>query len=143
MLKSELGFLYQKTWQIASPAEREALQNVSGLVGDASPPEIFTIIARSAPRLDPRLSILLWSELPLSLHTRQAVIYDLPLSEAVARTMQLAFANELGERIDRALVRLGGKEAITQGELEAVAGIERVPWQVLSYALTREGEQDE
>jgi len=67
---------------------------------------------------------------------------DVPLSAPVARALRLAFARELGERIDRAIARLAGKEgeAISQGKLEAAAEAEGLHWQVLSYALSRESE---
>jgi hypothetical protein len=55
----------------------------------------------------------------------------------------MAFARELGERIDRAIARLARREgeAISQGELEAAAEAEGLHWQVLSYALGRESDE--
>src|SRR3954451_2641438 len=62
----------------------------------------------------------------------------------VTHALRLAFAHELGERIDRAIARLGGGEleVISQGRLEAAADAEGVHWQVLSYALSRESEAE-
>ena len=84
-------------------------------------------------------SRLLWPELEPEEVTRLALA-DVPLSTPVARALRLAFARELGERIDRAIARLAGKEgeAISQGKLEAAAEAEGLHWQVLSYALSQE-----
>src|SRR4051794_7249157 len=79
-------------------------------------------------------SRLLWPELAPEPATRMELA-DVPLSAPVTRALQLAFARELGERIDRAIARLGGGEleVISQGKLEAAAGAEGVHWRVLSY----------
>jgi hypothetical protein len=55
------------------------------------------------------LSRLLWPELAPEEVTRMELA-DVPLSAPVAQALRLAFAHELGERIDRAIARLGGLE---------------------------------
>ena len=137
----ELVTLCRETWKVALPEERSALQHVAGLQGEVSPVDVFTTIARSSPHLDPRLSVLLWNELELTMDTPRAEIHGLPLSERVTQTMQLVLAYELGRRIDRAMERLATMgEEVGLDELERIAATERVPWKVLLYALAREEE---
>ena len=93
--------------------------------------------------MPPMFSRLLWPELAPEPTTRMELA-DVPLSAPVTRALRLAFARELGERVDRAIARLGGGEleVISQGKLEAAADAEGVHWQVLSYALSRESEAE-
>src|SRR3954465_12101932 len=116
----ELDFLYRETWKVASAAERLALTGAANLGPEASPAEIFSAIPRATRPMPPLFSRLLWPELEPEEVTRME-LGDVPLSAPVARALRLAFACELGERIDRATARLGGGEleAISQGKLEA------------------------
>src|SRR3954447_16855879 len=141
MLADELDFLYRETWKVASSAVRPALAGAANLGPEASPAEIFSAIPRATRPMPPMFSRLLWPELAPEEVTRMEFA-DVPLSAPVARALRLAFARELGERIDRAIARLGGGEleVIGQGMLEAAADAEGVHWQVLSYALSRESE---
>src|SRR3954451_20573856 len=143
MLSDELDFLYRETWKVASSAERLALAGAADLGPGASPAEVFSAIPRATPPMPPLFSRLLWPELAREPATRME-LGDVPLSEPVTRALQLAFARELGARIDRAIARLGGGEleVISQGKLEAAADAEGVHWQVLSYALGRESEAE-
>ena len=141
MRNDDLAFLYQEVWKAASSAERSALAGTANLKNDADPAEIFGAIPRAAERIPPMFSRMLWDELEPE-PIRRIELADVRLSEPVSRALQLAFAHELGERIDRAIARLGGEEnaVVSQGELEAAAEAEGVHWQVLSYALSRESE---
>jgi hypothetical protein len=141
MLSDELDLLYRETWKVASLAERRELAGAANLGAGADPSEAFSAIPRATRPMPPMFSRLLWPELEPEEVTRTE-LGDVPLSEPVAHALQLAFAHELGERIDRAIARLGGGEleAISQGKLEAAADAEGVHWQVLSYALSRESE---
>jgi len=141
MLANELDFLYRETWKVASSAERLALAGAADLDPEADPSEIFSAIPRATRPMPPMFSRLLWPELEPEAVTR-VELADVPLSEPVARALRLAFAHELGARIDRAIARLGGEEleVISQGRLEAAADAEGVHWQVLSYAVSRESE---
>src|SRR4051794_36656756 len=134
MLADELDFLYQETWKVAPAAERLALTGAADLGPGADPSEVFSAIPRATRPMPPLFSRLLWPELEPEEVTRTELA-DVPLSEPVAHALRLAFARELGERIDRAIARLGGGEleVISQGRLEAAADAEGVHWQVLSY----------
>src|SRR3954471_8804084 len=125
MLSDELDFLYRETWKVASSAERLALAGAANLGPEADPSEIFSAIPRAARPMPPLFSRLLWPELAPEPTTRME-LGDVPLPEPVTRAVQLAFAHELGDRIDRAIARLGGeeREAISQGKLEAAADVE-------------------
>src|SRR4051794_23922626 len=143
MLADELDFLYRETWKVASAAERLALAGAADLGPGADPSEVFGAIPRATRPMPPLFSRLLWPELGPEEVTRMELA-DVPLSSPVTRALRLAFARELGERIDRAVARLGGGEleVISQGRLEAAADAEGVHWQVLPYALSRESEAE-
>ena len=110
MLSDELDFLYQETWKIASSAERLALAGAADLGPGADPAEIFSAIPRATRPMPPMFSRLLWPELAPEPTTRMELA-DVPLSAPVTRALQLAFARELGERVDRAIARLAGKSS--------------------------------
>jgi hypothetical protein len=143
MRNDDLAFLYQEVWKAASSAERSALAGTANLKHDADPAEIFSTIPRTAARIPAMFSRMLWDELEPE-PIRRIELADVRLSEPVSRALQLAFAHELGERIDRAIARLAGteEEAISQAKLEAAAEAEGLHWQVLSYALSRESEPE-
>lgn len=139
MVEEDLEILYETVWKQASGAERRELRLAAGLGAEAAASCIFPAIAGKAARIDPILTVYLWGELTPPRHITRIELGDVELSEPVSKAMQLALANELGQRIDRAVERLGGleDEAITQEELEVAAAAAGVQWQVVSYALTR------
>src|SRR4051812_11949585 len=141
MLVDELDFLYRETWKVASSTERLALAGAANLGPGADPSEVFSAIPRATRPMPPLFSRLLWPELAPE-PTARVELADVPLSAPVTRALQLAFARELGERIDRAIARLGGGEleGISQGQVQAAADAEGVHGQVLSHALSRESE---
>src|SRR4051794_26880230 len=108
MLEDELDFLCRETWKVASPAERLALAGAANLGPEADSAEIFSAIPRATRTMPPLFSRLLWPELAPEPTTR-VELADVPLSAPVTRALQLAFARELGERVDRAIARLAGK----------------------------------
>lgn len=143
MIDDDLNDLCAIAWERASFEERQALIDAASATADAAPAEVFTAIARQAQRLDPSLTSLLWDELSVKRHINRIELGDLTLSEPVSLSLQMALARELGERIDKVLAELGGaaNDAIKEGELMAKSDAAGLPWQVVSYAITRERER--
>lgn len=141
-LTGELEILYEIAWAKATVSERVALQHAANLKGDPSPTMVFSAIARRAKQLDPSLVTLLYDELDVKLNMRRMELDDVPLSKSSAHALQMAFAYELGQRIDQVLAEIGGgeRQELTQEAFEAHADTYGVPWQVIAYAMTRERE---
>ena len=141
-LTGELEVLYEIAWAKAPVSERVALQRAANLKGDTSPTMVFSAIAQRAKQLDPSLVTLLYHELEVKLNMRRMELDDVPLSKGSAHALQMAFAYELGQRIDRVLAEISGGECqeLTQETFEAHADTYCVPWQVIAHAETRERE---
>ena len=138
-LAMHLDLLYEAAWARAPKNEQDALRHAAGIKGEPSPGMIFSAIAQQPKQLDPKLATILFRELGIELNMRRMELDDVPLSDGVAHALQMAFAYELGQRIDRVLADIGASqgETMTQEALEARAEAYGVPWQVVSYALTR------
>jgi hypothetical protein len=139
-MENDLAILYGAAWQRATREEQQALRAAAGVDERAEPSAVFTSIARQARRLDPGLVTLLWDELEVEHRVHRIELGEVVLSPGMTTALQMALAYELGQRIERIIVELGGvhNPDITQEELEAKAGAYGVAWQAVSYAIGRE-----
>jgi hypothetical protein len=105
-----------------------------------NPVETFAVIARMAQSFDPSLFPILRDEIEIKQNITRIELAGVALSPLLSQALQCALAYELGTRIDRALLELADHE-ITEEKLREKAQGMGVPWQALSYAITRERER--